>query len=239
METPGIRTMAATAAAGWQGHLPVKVLVADDEKDIRALLKTTFALTSEFELIGNAPSLEEACSVLSKVPVDLILLDVYFRTATTGLEAISELRGIQSSVTIVAMTGKAFLQAQCLIYKANGFLAKPFDHEKLFTAIGTVLKGKLYYDGTVFEKMPTRYLDPYFLRVQLPENIVSGDDRAYIDALMCGMSDTDIADMFEVKLESIYQKRSRLCDRLGIKKDLERFLFAQLSSGGGIFPNKA
>jgi DNA-binding NarL/FixJ family response regulator len=155
-----------------------------------------------------------------------------FRGFTTGLELISDVRNIQPSIKILAVTGKGpEHETESLFHKANGFLTKPFPIETLFTAIGTVLSGKLYYDAAILNELPKPLEPPYFPLLKLPEDI-SGDDRAYIHSVMRGKSDAQIAEEFGMKIDSIYQKRSRICKRLGLEGDLERFLFRQLSGGG-------
>jgi DNA-binding NarL/FixJ family response regulator len=233
MQSKEMRAMTEAAVALWRGKLPVRIFLADDEDDVYQLLTDVFQGSPSFEMVYHARTPEKTRANLRAASAELLLLDIYFRGSTTGLELISDVRKIQPSIKILAMTGKGTEhEAESLFHKANGFLAKPFSPlEVLFTAIGTVLSGKLYYDAAILNELPAPLQPPYFPLLRLPEDI-SGDDRAYIHSVMRGKSDAQIAEEFGVKIESIYQKRSRICQRLGLEGDLERFLFRQLSGGG-------
>ena len=233
MQNKQMQAMTEGAVALWRGKLPVRIFLADDEDHVYQLLRDVFQDSPSFELVHHARTPEETRSNLRAASADLLLLDIYFRGYTTGLELISEVRKIQPSIKILAVTGKGpEHETESLFHKANGFLTKPFPSlETLFTAMGTVLSGKLYYDAAILNELPEPLQPPYLPLIKLPEDI-SGDDRAYIHSVMRGKSDAQIAEEFGVKIESIYQKRSRICKRLGLEGDLERFLFRQLSGGG-------
>ena len=233
MQNKQMQQMAEAAVALWRGKLPVRIFLADDEDHVYQLLTGVFEGSPAFKLVYHARTPEETRANLRAASADLMILDIYFRGSTTGLELISDVRNIQPSIKILAVTGKGpEHETESLFHKANGFLTKPFTSlELLFTAIGTVLSGKLYYDAAILDELPNPLQPPYFPLLKLPEDI-SGDDRAYIHSVMRGKSDAQIAEEFGVKIESIYQKRSRICKRLGLEGDLERFLFRQLSGGG-------
>ncbi len=57
------------------------------------------------------------------------------------------------------------------------------------------------------------------------------DDLVYLDLRMHGKSDQQIADDLGVKKESIYTKRTRIAEKLGLKTalDLDTFLLRLLS----------
>ena len=59
------------------GDAPVRVLVADDQPPFRKAARAVLAAMTDFELVGEVTSGEEAVLAASTLEVDLILMDVH------------------------------------------------------------------------------------------------------------------------------------------------------------------
>jgi DNA-binding NtrC family response regulator len=120
------------------------ILIADDDLNIIASLK--FFLAEEgFEIIG-AQKPETVVEVLTNKDIDLILMDMNFQMDTTsgqeGLALIDQLRGLDSEIPIVVMTGWATIDLAIDAFKrgANDFVQKPWNDDALLQTICNQIK---------------------------------------------------------------------------------------------------
>ena len=79
-----------------------KILVADDDVQIRELLKK--ALTAEGYEVVTVPSLAQAITVLAGEPVDLMVLDLSFPEGS-GAAFLKEIRRAKNDVPVVVYSG--------------------------------------------------------------------------------------------------------------------------------------
>ena len=120
-----------------------RILVVDDEQDIRELLK--FYLNKEgFEML-EASNGEEALDIFENEYVDLGIIDVMM-PVMDGLEATREIRTMNrsdaSAVAIIAMTANAFAEDKSKALKMN-----------LYTPLVSQLDYQAHESQSVLEKL--------------------------------------------------------------------------------------
>lgn len=117
---------------------PFRILVVDDEPDLRNILCMSLRL-SDYETL-DAESGNEALRVLANNKVDLILCDVRMPNGN-GLELLEQLRQRSIDVPLIFMTGYAELnQEQAKARGAMALLFKPFAFGEVVSVIEQVLK---------------------------------------------------------------------------------------------------
>ncbi len=119
-----------------------KILVAEDERDIRELIAFTLSSLGGFEVI-KANNGEEAVEKAREEIPDLILLDVRM-PKMTGYEACSQLKAdpLTQNIPIVFLSAKgqeAEIQ-QGLELGAEEYILKPFDPGELVEKIRAILR---------------------------------------------------------------------------------------------------
>src|SRR5437588_5609781 len=115
-----------------------KILVVDDEPQIRRVLKT--ALTAEGYFIVDAKSAEECFAKLREERFDLVLLDVNMPGAS-GLEACQEIRS-HSDIAIIMLTvrNSEADKVAALDAGADDYVTKPFSAPELLARIRAHLR---------------------------------------------------------------------------------------------------
>ncbi len=113
----------------------MRVLVADDESEVRTLL-VEFLNLHGFETLEAANGLEALLQVKHHAP-DAILLDLRM-PRLGGLEALKRIRAFNPAIVIVIITGDAddTIKAQALAGGARAFLDKPVSFPDLLAALG-------------------------------------------------------------------------------------------------------
>jgi two-component system, OmpR family, KDP operon response regulator KdpE len=115
-----------------------KILVVDDEPQIRRVLKS--ALTAEGYLVADAKSAEECFTKLREERFDLVLLDVNM-PGTSGLETCQEIRG-RSDIAVIMLTvrNSEADKIAALDAGADDFVTKPFSTPELLARIRANLR---------------------------------------------------------------------------------------------------
>jgi DNA-binding NarL/FixJ family response regulator len=80
-----------------------KVLVVDDEPDLRELIRLTLEFDDRLEVVGLAPDIATALSN-ADADIDLVVLDHWLGGPLTGLDAASRLRQSAPDARIVLFT---------------------------------------------------------------------------------------------------------------------------------------
>ena len=129
----------------------IRILVVDDEADIRRIIR--ILLESRGYRVLEAPNGRLAVETIRKEPdVDLILLDIMM-PELSGIEASREIRSI-SSAPILFLTARTQEQDKLEAYSSGGddYLAKPFSHGELLMKVDSLLRRYRVYKGKVTGK---------------------------------------------------------------------------------------
>ena len=116
-----------------------KLLLIDDEEDVRYSLERTLSL--EGLELATAGSGEEGLKVIPKFKPDLVLMDVRM-TGMTGLETLRKIRATDPKLLVILMTAYGTTQTAIEAMKlgAYDYLLKPFDIPKLKEVVTNALK---------------------------------------------------------------------------------------------------
>ena len=135
------------------------ILVVDDNKSI--LLAAKMLLEREFDRVITLTTPESIRTVLQREPVDVILLDMNFKSSVNngneGLFWLGEIKRIKPSMPVVLFTAYADIEVAVRGIKegASDFIVKPWSNEKLLRTLLSVLNtnGKKQRDKVMAGRM--------------------------------------------------------------------------------------
>lgn len=109
--------------------MPAKILVVDDEEDLRSTIRAL--LEGEFEVLEAADGRAAVEAVRRERP-RLVLLDVAM-PAMSGLDALRAIRAVDPDALVVMLTSESDLETakKALDIGAAAYVTKPFDMELL------------------------------------------------------------------------------------------------------------
>ncbi len=113
------------------------ILIIDDDESLRDALRRT--LHKEGYTVVEAGDGQQGLKQLERVPVDLVLLDI-FMPGKEGLETLRELRRLYPPLRVIAMSGGGSKGALDVLrwaklLGARHTLEKPFSREQLLDAV--------------------------------------------------------------------------------------------------------
>jgi two-component system, OmpR family, KDP operon response regulator KdpE len=124
---------------------PPKVLVIDDERAIRRLLRMGLS-TQGYEII-EAPNGRTSLQLIAQKP-DLVILDLGLPDME-GLELLSMIRARNESVPIVVLSGRddEGVKVQALDLGADDYVSKPFGIDELLARMRAAFRHQLQASG--------------------------------------------------------------------------------------------
>jgi DNA-binding NtrC family response regulator len=118
-----------------------RILIADDQPDVLEALR--LLLKGEGFETTTASSPAEVLATAERADVDLALIDLNYTRDTTsgneGLDLLSALRGLDSTLPIVVMTAWGSVEGavEAMRRGARDYIEKPWDNERLLATIRT------------------------------------------------------------------------------------------------------
>lgn len=118
---------------------PVRILVADDQSDVREALR--LLLKAEGYAIETVSSPNAALQAVQGEEFDVMLMDLNYQRDTTsgqeGMDLLARLQASDSRLPIIVMTawGSVELAVQAMRRGARDFIQKPWDNARLLSII--------------------------------------------------------------------------------------------------------
>lgn len=119
-----------------------RILVVDDQPDLRLLIRLTLRALGE---VGQASSAETALAQLAQSVPDLLILDVWLGEGISGLELCRKLKDAPATagmkIMLLSACGQQSDVAAGLAAGADYYMVKPFSPEALVEAAAGLLDG--------------------------------------------------------------------------------------------------
>ena len=135
-------------------ELPIRVLVADDQRVVRNGLSLLLSLLPGVEVVGTAIDGEDAVRQALSLAPDVVLMDLHMPNCD-GVEATRRLVSAQPGIPVVVLTSYsddetvlAALQAG-----ARGFLTKDAGAEQISQALSVVRAGEAQLDPSIQRRL--------------------------------------------------------------------------------------
>lgn len=116
-----------------------KVLIADDEKEMRSLLKKAIEKVDGFEAVFEAENGERALEIIKSSHPHVVFLDVEM-PGLNGVECAKRILEINPDTIIIFATGHNEYMSDAFELYAFDYLTKPFKMERLFTTLERIKK---------------------------------------------------------------------------------------------------
>jgi len=198
------------------GAKPVRVLLADDHKLVRAGFRAMLDSLGDVEIVGETGDGREALELIRQHRPDVALLDITM-PSLTGLEVAARVANEMQNVRIIILsmhTTEDYI-ARAVRAGVSGYLLKNADPVELELALRAAVNGQMYMSPTVSKQLVEDYLRRMGPDAG-PEEQLTARQREILQLIAEGKSTKDIAVTLDLSIKTVETHRKDLMDRLGI-----------------------
>ena len=212
--------------------IPARVAIIDDHPMIRRGVATTFDDETDFDVVAQGGSAQDAIDIVREHRPDLVVLDVSIPGG--GLEAATALMQdspdtalLMLSVSEDLATVRAALRAG-----ARAFVSKGIGGNELVSAARRVLAGERYVSSELAARLLSmdHAINGGSVRGEIETGrlaTLSTRERQILDLLGEGLSNNDIAGRLELTENTIKHYITSLLQKLGVRNRTEAALLTQ------------
>jgi DNA-binding NarL/FixJ family response regulator len=205
----------------------IRVLIADDQRMVRAGLRSLLEGEEGIAVVGEAVDGEEAIRAVEEHEPDVVLMDIRM-PELDGIAATRQLTEQHSATRVLVLTTFDLDEYvyEALRAGASGFLLKDAEAEDLVAAIQVIARGDALLAPAV-----TRRVIELFARLPEPTEptdlaALSPRELEVLGLLARGWSNAEIADELVVSAATVKTHVSNVLMKLGLRDRVQAVVFA-------------
>lgn len=202
----------------------IRILVADDHTVVREGVRQILTGLDDMVVEDEAGNGQETLEKVIHGNCDMVLLDISM-PGRSGLEVLEDILTLKPKlpVLILSMHPEEQYAVRALRAGASGYLTKASAAHELIGAIRKVSRGGKYVTASLAEKLAME-LDSKADK-QLHEKLSNREYQVML-MLASGKSVGEIADELCLSVKTVSTYRTRIMDKMGMKKNAELTFYA-------------
>jgi len=203
----------------------MRILLADDHAVVRRGLRQILEDAFPVEC-GEATNANEAQDLASRLPWDLVILDVTM-PGRSGLEALKDIKLAKPRLPVLVLSMHPVDQFAIRVLRAGaaGYLNKDSATDELVGAVRKVMSGGRYLSPAVADQLAIAVggADPN----QLPHQLLSDREFEVFKLIAGGRAVGEIATLLSLSVKTISTYRTRILEKmmLSTNAELTRYAF--------------
>jgi DNA-binding NarL/FixJ family response regulator len=202
----------------------MKILLVDEHTMFREGLKTLLDAESDFDVVGEASTAQEAIEKVASLRPDLLLMDLSLPDSG-GLEAIDEILAIDPDISVVILTvletDENILDA--IRAGAKGYVLKNMPVSSLLSSLRALQRG----ETALSRNMVTRVVEDYKRLSQRPEpeqeefDSLTRRELEVLELLVQGDTNIEIANKLNISENTVKNHVHNLLKKLDVKTRIQ------------------
>jgi DNA-binding NarL/FixJ family response regulator len=204
----------------------IRVIVADTQAIFRAGLRKIFALEDDIRVVGQAETLPQTQSAVTKFSADVLILESAM--APNPVEAVTELLRQAPHLKIVVVTPGSDEQLTLDLFRrgAHGILSREIEPELLVDCLRKVAAGEPWLESQAIQWVMEAYrghsLRPSGAR---PKVQLTPKESLIVSCVTQGMKNKEIAVRVGTTEQVVKNYLRKVYDKLGVADRLELALY--------------
>ena len=207
---------------------PIRVLLADDHKLIRAGLRLVVDQQPDLSVVGEADDGRQAVELAKSLKPDVVVMDIGMPNLN-GIEAARQIREIRpdAAVVMLSMHSDEGYVLRALGAGARAYLLKDSATTDLVQAIHAVVEGKSFFSPAVSKVL----LQDYMRKLQRSGaedsyDLLSPREREVLQLVAEGKSNKEVASLLNLSVYTVETHRAKIMQKLNLKGVPELILYA-------------
>ena len=196
---------------------PTRVLLADDHALFRHGLKAMLASISEYEVVGEAATGEEAVEKAAKAQPEIVLMDIQM-PQMNGIEATRRIveANPRTRVVMLTMFGDDDSVFAAMRAGARGYVLKGADEEEVLKVVGAVAGGEAHFGPEIAERLMSFFSTPKAAPPSEDFPELTPREVEVLDLIAQGRSNTEIARQLYVSPKTVRNHISSIFTKLQV-----------------------
>jgi DNA-binding NarL/FixJ family response regulator len=207
----------------------IKIVIADDHQLVREGIASMLSGVPDIEVVGLAPSGEEAINRARETQPHIVLMDIIM-PGMSGIEASRWIKEIDESIRVIIVTmeiSKDFVSA-AIKSGVDGYLPKDVAKETLIEAIRSVHNGDRYFNDAIKKLI---FEDFYSLeKLKNPKKVLPNQltkrESEILALVAAGKSNKDIAEILSISTKTVETHKTHILIKLGLNNNAELVRYA-------------
>jgi DNA-binding NarL/FixJ family response regulator len=207
---------------------PIRIFIVDDHAIFRESLVAVFSQHKDLQVVGQAGSVDEAKSLLSKLNPDVLLLDMKLGGGRSGLDLLREVSDLNTKTKTIVFTGGDASEdeaVEAMRLGARGYLVKHCPTDLFIKCIRKVQSGEVWLDGRMTEAVLTALSGKQGNGEAPEKSDLSRRELEVIQLVIQGYKNRDIAAKLFISEKTVKNHLSAIFNKLGVTDRLELTLF--------------
>ena len=205
---------------------PIRLLLVDDHEVLRIGLRTLFAETGEFDVVGEAGTMAGAVTEALRLKPDVVLMDVRLPDGS-GIEACRTIRTTQPQTSVLFLTSFADDHAvlATILAGAGGFLLKEVSGEQLVSGVKTVAGGQSILDRGVAQRVLTHVQAMTGGSGERKSDSLSPQEQRVLALVAEGLTNKEIAASLNLSDKTVGNYLSNIFQKLHVTRRTQAALY--------------
>lgn len=210
--------------------MSVRILITDDHGVVREGLGVLLQAEPGVEVVGMAPSAEDAVAQLGHAAPDLVLMDISV-PQMGGIEATRRIKQLAPDVRVLILTvheDKALMR-EAIRAGASGYLLKQAIKSELMHAIHSVMRGDLYIHPVMASMLMTDLLQEPEPKPRATDGRQALTPRE-IDVLRLlaqGYTNRQVAEQLDISVRTVEYHRANLNEKVQASGRVDLMKYAE------------
>ena len=205
----------------------IRIMVVDDHGIVREGLKMVLALESDFDVVGEAASGDEAIASAPNLRPDVVLMDVLM-AGTDGIDACRQIKSALPDTRVLMLTShdETLVVEAAVLAGASGYLLKNGGREDLIKNIRAVAQGESLLSPSVAAKVLGRFADLTRKERERQNDLLSDREKEVLVLVAQGDTNKEIAAKLVLSENTVRNHVSHVLDKLDLSRRSQMATYA-------------
>jgi DNA-binding NarL/FixJ family response regulator len=194
--------------------LTIKIVIADDHEVVRSGLKALLS-GSEFEVVAEGATGEQAVALAQEHQPDLVVLDVRMPNGD-GLQALARIRQQRPELPVVMLStfDNPTYVARALALGASGYLVKDTRRDDVISALRKVAAGENIWTRDELRRVTGALATP-----RLNDDVevsLTRRESEVLRQMALGLTNKEIAQLLHISYETVKEHVQHILRKIGV-----------------------